>query len=339
MLKCIIWDLDNTIWDGVLLEDNQVKLKEKSIELIQKAYDRGIIQTVSSKNDYNMAMDQLIKFNLDKFLLHPLISFNRKSDSIKKFIQDMHFRANDVLFVDDMDIELNEVKFLIPDIEVKNINEFDEINELISNNKILSMDNALNRIQAYKTEEKRLLDKDNYQDVFDFLMQSGFTIHIEKANKADLPRISELLERTHQLNTSGMFYSENEILNMMEDDTWELIIADVKDKYGEYGKSALILAKKEKNIFTIKVLIISCRLLGKGITQYMLQYAFEFAKTNHYDKLCVDYVKNKHNKPMQILLQMNGFHKIHVKENQFQFWLDTKLNVSPITKSTWIKAI
>lgn len=338
MLKCIIWDLDNTIWTGVLLEDFRVELKEEIVQVIKKAQCKGIIQTICSKNDYKMAMDKLVDFGIADYFVYPQISFQSKSKSIKHFLEDMHFRAEDVIFIDDMEFELNEVKFAIPNIEVKNIVDWKKIDQVIDSAKVRSAEQISKRVQCYRNEEKRLYEKNKYQDVSDFFMQSNFTIHLEQACESDLIRIEELLERSHQLNTTGISYCEEEIRDMLKNREWMIVVGEVQDKYGEYGKSALLIAKIENKELTVKVMIVSCRLLGKGISNYLLFYAYEQAMKNGFNRLNVDYVKNKYNRPMQLLLQMCNFKKKVIKDEKYQFFINVK-DGDIIKKTEWIKEI
>lgn len=339
MLKCIIWDLDNTIWNGTLLEDSDVVLNEEVIQVIKLSYDKGMVQTISSKNDFGMAMKKLKDFGIEHFFIYPQISFDSKANSIKKFIDDLHFRAEDVLFIDDMDSELAEVEYVISNIQVMNISELDSMKEVISKSSQMTTIEAINRIHSYKIEEIRLYEQKQYTVALDFLMQSDFTIQLQNAKESDLLRIKELLDRTHQLNTTGISYSEEDIKDMLSNKNWDIIIGSVMDKYGDYGKSALIIAYKGENHYCIKVMIVSCRLLGKGIANYLLYYGFELARINDCGTFCVDFVKNKYNRSMYVLLQMNSMKKNVYEENKYRFWVDTNEDTTCIIKPEWIKQI
>ena len=81
-IKCIIWDLDGTIWDGILLESDDVMLKTGIKEIIRTLDSRGILHSIASKNDYEIALSKLSKFGLDEFFLFPEINWNAKSETI-----------------------------------------------------------------------------------------------------------------------------------------------------------------------------------------------------------------------------------------------------------------
>ena len=335
MLKCIIWDLDNTIWDGTLLENSNVVLKENSVRILEAAHDRGIIQTICSKNDFENASEKLELLGIHKFFVYPQINMCRKSDNIKSFLNDMHFRAEDVLFVDDMEFELEEVRFSIPGIDTINISDYRTLEKKIYAEEVKNAEQVERRTYLYKMEETRLYERSKYHDISAFLMQSSFKVHIDPAKESELPRIEELLERTHQLNTTGIAYSREEIRDMLGKENWLVLIGSVSDKYGDYGKSALLIAKKNSNEYVVKVMIISCRLMGKGITDYLLFYLYRLAFRRGIKKLIVEYRKNKYNRSMQVLLQMNDFIRNEISPDFYQFYIDVK-DSERIKSPEWI---
>lgn len=335
MLKCIIWDLDNTIWSGILVENSNVVLKKNTVRLLEAARDRGIVQTICSKNDFESASKKLELLGIQEFFVYPQINMCRKSDSIKSFLNNMHFRAEDVLFVDDMEFELEEVRFSIPGIDTINISEYQALKKKIFAEKVKKEEQIERRIYLYRTEEQRLYERDKYNDVSAFLMQSNFQVHIEFAKESELLRIEELLERSHQLNTTGVVYSRKEVSDMLGKENWIVLTGSVKDKYGDYGKSVLLIAEKNSNCYVVKVMVVSCRLIGKGITDYLLFYLYRLALLQGIEKLIVEYRKNKYNRSMQVLLQMNDFKRNEIGPDFYQFYMDIEDN-KRIRKPEWI---
>src|SRR5262245_47259865 len=82
-VKCVVWDLDETLWNGVLLEDREVKLRENVVEIIKELDRRGILQSVASKNNEEKARQVLRGFGLEEYFLYPQINWNSKSDSVR----------------------------------------------------------------------------------------------------------------------------------------------------------------------------------------------------------------------------------------------------------------
>ena len=83
--KCLVWDLDGTIWDGILIEDENVKLKKNISQILQALDQRGILQSIASKNEHKLAMNKLVEFGLDKYFIYPQINWNSKAAISTKY--------------------------------------------------------------------------------------------------------------------------------------------------------------------------------------------------------------------------------------------------------------
>ena len=125
-IKCVIWDLDNTLWDGILVLDgsSDLCLKPGIRDVIEGLDLPGILQSVASKNNPADAMDVLKSWNLAEYFLFPQISWNPKSESIASIVQQMNFGADSVLFVDDSPFELEQVRAVLPAVRVLNAEEY-----------------------------------------------------------------------------------------------------------------------------------------------------------------------------------------------------------------------
>ena len=113
-VKCVVWDLDNTVWDGVLLEDREVRVRPAVLSLIETLDARGILHSVASRNDRELAIAQLDAFGLTDYFLYPQISWGSKSDAIAAIARDLNIGLDAIAFVDDQPFELEEVAFAHP---------------------------------------------------------------------------------------------------------------------------------------------------------------------------------------------------------------------------------
>ena len=111
-VKCVVWDLDNTVWDGVLLEDERVSLKTSVPNIIRTLDRRGILQSVASKNNPATAMAKLQEFGLADHFLYPQISWNSKATSIQSIVSSINIGIDSVAFIDDQPFEREEVTIL-----------------------------------------------------------------------------------------------------------------------------------------------------------------------------------------------------------------------------------
>ena len=115
-VKCVVWDLDGTIWDGVLLEDDDVTIRPHVVAAIRQLDEVGILHSISSKNDYDLAMARLEQADLAEYFLYPQISWNPKSDSIRRIASSLNIGIDALAFVDDQEFELAEVGHALPDV-------------------------------------------------------------------------------------------------------------------------------------------------------------------------------------------------------------------------------
>jgi len=280
--------------------------------VLEKLKTSGIISSISSKNDYEIAINKLKDFGIYDYFIYPQISWADKSISVKKILNDLHLRPQNILFVDDSTFERDAINSVFPDIL---LNDASDIMSLLSLNEIKSgfdSKEAKQRIDFYRLEEKRIKENESYHgNNEEFLMQCHIKMSINVATESDINRIEELVDRTNQLNSTGVRYSKIQIIDMLNNPSYMVYVATVWDKYGSYGQSGIVIAKLQNEIFEIDLLIISCRLMGKGIAQAILAYCVKYASQHNYKQLQFLFKRNEFNRQMLLLYTMNGFKKVN----------------------------
>lgn len=306
-VKCIVWDLDNTIWDGVLSEDRQVALKP-DIRIILKELDRrGILQSVSSKNDFQSAMDKLKEFKIDDYFLYPQINWNAKSENIQKIRDCLNFGIDTFAFVDDQMFEREEVSYSLPDVLCMDAADYREILHMEEMMPKFVTEDSVQRRLLYKRDIQRKEDEESYKgSPEDFLKTLQMEFTITRAAKEDLKRVEELTVRTHQLNSTGTVYSYEELADMIQKEEYEVLVAQLTDKYGDYGKIGLSVVSREKSEWNIKLLLMSCRVMSKGVGSVMLNYIMKAALSEGV-ALSADFIPTNHNRIMYITYKFAGF--------------------------------
>lgn len=309
-IKCVVWDLDNTIWDGIISEDKEVFIKGNVIEVIKTLDKRGILQSICSKNDFNVAMDKLKEFKIDEYFIYPQVSWNPKSEGITNIAKSINIGIDSLAFVDDQNFELDEVKFSIPDILIINAREIDallDMPEMIprfitndsKNRRLLYM----NDIKRNKIEEEFLGTKES------FLSSLEMKLTLGSLEKEDLKRAEELTVRTHQLNATGYTYSYEELEEMSKSKDYKTLIAQLDDKYGSYGKIGLVIIEVKKDTWILKLLLMSCRVVSRGVGTVILNYINGIAKKNSV-RFLAEFVPTDRNRIMYITYKFNGFKEI-----------------------------
>ena len=122
-IKCIVWDLDNTVWDGILLENEDVQLRPGILDTMGDLDARGILHSVASKNSHEHAWSAIERLGLSEFLLHPQISWSPKSLGIRKIAQQLNIGLDTFAFVDDNPFELDEVRLALPEVTCVHVDD------------------------------------------------------------------------------------------------------------------------------------------------------------------------------------------------------------------------
>ena len=221
-IKCVIWDLDNTLWDGTLIEDgpSNLQLKPGIREVIHELDRRGILQSVASKNNASDAMEVLKSWDLAEYFLFPQISWDPKSESIASIIQQMNLGADTFLFVDDSSFELEQVRAVLPEVRVLKAEEYKNLLAMPGLDVPVTEESA-NRRKLYQVENTRQEIKMSFgEDYKAFLKHCDIRIALSAMTSENLERVHELTQRTNQMNFSGNRYDRSRLGEILKSLTW-----------------------------------------------------------------------------------------------------------------------
>ncbi len=314
-VKCVVWDLDNTIWDGILLEDENVELRKEVIDIVKELDNRGILQSIASKNEYSIAIEKMKEYHIDEYFLYPQINWDSKSSSIDKITRLLNIGKDTIAFVDDQIFEREEVKFSNPEVSCIDVLELDTILDRPEMTPQFITEDSKKRRHMYLSEIKRKKIKEDFKgSEEDFLASLEMNFSISDVNEEDLKRAEELTVRTNQLNTTGYTYSYEELDAFRKSDNHMLLIAELKDKFGEYGKIGITLVECKDDIWTIKLLLMSCRVMSRGVGSILLNHIMNLAKKKNV-KLQADFVKTDRNRAMYVTYKFAGFKEVYQNGN------------------------
>ena len=309
-IKCVIWDLDNTLWEGALTEGGGKALRSGAREAVLELDRRGIVQSVSSKNDYPAAISRLADFGLEDYFLCPQISWNPKSGGVQAILSALNIKPEAAAFVDDSAFERDEVRRVLPAIRLYDGGELPQMLALPEFQVPFITQDAANRRNMYRAD----LARQNAESVFegnadDFLATLHMKLSITPVTKHDLQRVEELTVRTHQLNSTGYTYSYEELAALSEDPRYIFCICGLSDDYGDSGKVGLLLLENGDDALRIKLLIVSCRVMSRGIGTALMCYATQLAARLR-KKLLAEYLETEHNRIMYITYKLAGFEDV-----------------------------
>jgi len=306
-IKCVVWDLDRTIWEGILLEGDEIRLKPDVADIIKILDRKGILHSIASKNDSDYAMEKLRLFQLHDYFLYPEISWNAKSLSISRIQKNLNIDIGSLAFIDDEPFERDEVQSIHPEVmcldaaDLGNLLDHPRLNP-----KVITGDSERRRLM-YMAQIVRTREEEDYEGPrSDFLASLDMRLCITRATEGDLLRAQELTARTNQLNTTGITYSHDDLLALIHSPNHLVLLCELDDKYGSYGKVGLALVEIVDGCHHIRLFILSCRVLSLGIGTVFLNYIMQIAKQNGH-RLKLDYRKTGRNRPMYITLKMANF--------------------------------
>lgn len=309
-VKCVVWDLDNTIWDGTLLESDSVTLKPGIKEIIAALDARGIIHSIASKNNYYDAWKKIQEYELEHYFLYPEIHWNAKSVSILNIQQNLNIGSDTIVLIDDCPFERDEVAGAYP--EVQTFDALDYLT-LIQNPrlipKFITEDSKKRRLMYIRDIQRKEAEEEYKGPKEDFLRSLNMEFIISIAKEEDLQRAEELTIRTNQLNATGRTYTYEELFALMQCDRYRLYVCELTDKYGSYGKIGLALVEIDHESWCLKMLLMSCRVLSRSVGSVFMTYIMRQAKF-HKKRLLADFRQTDRNKMMYVTYKFANFKEI-----------------------------
>ena len=338
--KCIVLDLDNTLWGGIVGEDGfeGIKLGDDPVGRAYAEFQhnllalnqRGILLAINSKNNLDDAM-QIIKEHPNMILREDnfvctRINWNDKVVNMKEISDELNIGLDSMVFFDDDPINREYVKSNLPEIQTVDISDpsnYSKILKAMNDFHMLKItDEDTTRNKMYLEQRKRTELKTQVGDLQDFLKQLSISVKIKNADNFTIPRISQLTLKTNQFNLTTRRYQEEDIRKFSRDKGKIVECAQVQDKFGDNGITGVyVINKDNKQEWTIDTFLLSCRVIGRGVEDGMLYQIIEKARKEGVSKIRGEYIKTKKNKPAENFFPTFGFKK------EGNFWVfDTKNN-------------
>tara|TARA_Y100000741_G_scaffold159237_1_gene120311 strand:+ start:1282 stop:3027 length:1746 start_codon:yes stop_codon:yes gene_type:complete len=336
--KCIVLDLDNTLWGGVVGEDgfDGIELGQtangKAFVDFQKEllslWQQGIILAINSKNNFDDAMKVIHEHPemilREKNFANIQINWNDKAQNLLQISDEINIGLNSIVFFDDDKLNQTRIKQEFPEVLTIELpedpSEFSPLlKELNDFNVLQRTDEDTKRGQMYTEQRKRKELEKSVSNLDDFLKELDIKVKMKKSNEFLIPRISQLTLKTNQFNLTTRRYQEEEIKNFSSNTKFIVGCAQVLDKFGDNGITGVYIIKKNNKSWLIDTFLLSCRIMGRGVENAILSQILLDAQKNGIDEIQAEFIPTQKNQPAENFLSDFGFKK------QDEMWI-YKLN-------------
>ena len=329
--KCLILDLDNTVWGGVIGDDglegiqlgHGLGIGKAFTEFqmwVKKLKQRGVIICVASKNNEDTAKEPFEKHPDMVLKLEDIAVFQAnwetKVDNIRTIQRILNIGFDSMVFLDDNPFERNIVRENIPGITVPELpqdpGEYLEYLYSLNLFETASYSQAdKDRTKQYQVEAQRVSLQKTFSNEADFLKSLDMTSVVSGFNKFNTPRVAQLSQRSNQFNLRTVRYTEADIEALGQNPDVIDLSFTLEDKFGDNGLIAVIIMKKqdEETLF-IDTWFMSCRVLKRGMEDFTLNTMVEAAREKGYKRIVGEYLPTPKNKMVENHYPSLGFQKL-----------------------------
>lgn len=332
--KALIFDCDNTLWQGIIGEDGaevidmspsskQGRFYYAVQQLAVYLSTRGVIIGLCSKNNEQDVEEALQRNDMllnNKHLVIKKVNWQDKASNLRAIATELNIGLDSIVFVDDSAFEINLIKEQVPEILTlqvpANITTYpDELTKLVY--QYFNLDAGqedVAKTQMYKQQFEREETKNAFNSIADYLASLEITVTVAKDNPAYIPRAAQLSQKTNQFNLTTKRYTETEIRNFMETPYEAIFTIFVQDKFGESGLTGIAIVQRDpedEHTAVLDSLLMSCRIIGRNIEHVFLNYIISFLKKENYTHIKASFLPTKKNMQVSSFYEDNGFALVH----------------------------
>lgn len=330
MKKLLVWDCDETLWEGTIMEGDDPMLTNTTIEIIETLHSRGVIQSIASRNLLEEIYEHLSALGIFDYFLVPQADLNTpKSLMIKNIKEELGLsKYEDIVFVDDQRFNLAEVEENCEGIITCLPKDLPKIVEKFFSKESYN-DDDIKRVQRYRSQLERKRGASSFGGSYiDFLSSCGMRMDVFHPKGEDMPRFMDLFARANKMSALDSSFSEDEIIEAYDNEPTNLLACKVWDKFGSYGTCGIMVLKKDQGNTYIRCLVISCRLQGKGVGSAMLGSVMNM---NVGTGIHGVWSKTKYNGGMKNLYEWYKFEDLCLGQNKHHFFkrVDEEVSLPP----------
>jgi FkbH-like protein len=353
--KCIVLDLDNTLWGGIVGQDGKENLQLSNDgpgkayydlqEELLKMHQKGILLSICSKNSEDAALDAIA--NHPFMLLRPehfaciRINWESKDKNIVAMAGELNIGLESFVFLDDSKFERELVRTQLPDVTVPEMP--DDPADLVEFMKDLDQEcfafhsiteEDLKRNRDYQANKERVKLAESLPDLDSYFRSLSMIATIKEVDDFSFPRVVQLIQKTNQFNLTTRRYTEAELKDLRSNPTCHILELSLRDKFGDNGiVGVAILTTVEKKAIHIDTFLLSCRVIGRTVETAFLSYIAEWAAKNDAETIQGEFIPTAKNQSCQDFYRNHGF-----TPQDDGVW-KLKLEEGTVPAPDWIKII
>ncbi|MEV0293658.1 HAD-IIIC family phosphatase [Nocardia sp. NPDC050710] len=307
VVKCLVWDLDDTLWDGVVLEDDACAPRQEARRVLRLLDERGIVHAIASRGEPAPALAHLSAHGLGEMFCATQIGWDAKSEAVRRIAETLNIGLDAIAFVDNDPVERAEVASALPQVRCYAAEDLAGLPDLADFSPAVITRDARDRRERYRAEALRRTSEQSFAGSnAEFLLGLGLVMTVRRAREADLERAHELTVRTHQLNTTGRTFDIEQLRELSASASHEVLIATLRDRFGEYGAIGLVVSEFRGTDSVLLLMLMSCRVMSRGVGGALLAHLIDRASAR--GQRCVaEFVPTKVNRVMLVTLRFAGF--------------------------------
>jgi methoxymalonate biosynthesis protein len=342
VIKCVIWDLDDTLLDGVFLESPQrpPPVNAALLALLAELAGRGIVHAIASRNP--PAAGAYAEEVTGHAFAAVRCGWDAKSAAVGAIMADLGLAADAVAFVDNDALERAEVAFAFPDVLVLAPQEMAEAANWAAFSPPVLTDEARRRGEFYANRRARLAEARAFGGSrAAFLRHCQTRVVIAPAGRADLPRLHELSVRTHQFNSAGAELTQAQFAGLLGSPGQRVVCVRLSDRFGDdglVGGCVIDATAAPPGGWEVRLLMMSCRAIGRGVVDALLSWICLAARDAGAGQVGVACVINPRNVPLRIALTGNGFRASEPPDSQGQAHYVRGLDPSLPDLPSWVES-
>lgn len=339
--KCIVLDLDNTLWGGIIGDDGMAGIglggdaMGEAFQLFQRYLlglkQRGYVLAVCSKNNEENA--------LEVFRSHPemvlreediaifVINWNDKASNIEYISRVLNLGLDSFVFLDDSPFERELVRTALPTVAVPELP--DDIADYVATLERTGLFEAIGyseadaqRVQMYREESLRTTEELKFGNIDDYLISLNMSIECGPFTPERLPRVAQLIQRSNQFNLCTRRFSEADCARFMNDDDHHVTLqARLRDKFGDYGLICAICGDIDAGELVIRELVMSCRVLKRGVEAFLMNHLFEICRDRNLRGIRGEYRRSLKNQMVRDFYRDFGFNPVDIASDDVSVWL------------------